>query len=159
MKKMLLLSLILMLNLFQTEAQIPFVSGGSGSNCSNSNPGGMNGGDATGVGCGGGGAGYYGGNGGKGLYGGGGGGAAGYNTPNQSGGKGGDGAIVVAFFDASDVLLSANLYSSSGNITIVAGVTSVKVWAIGAGGGGAGSINSDGTSGGGGGAGGVAYTT
>ena len=43
--------------------------------------------------------------------------------------------------------------------TVPAGVTSIKVWAIGGGGGGAGSIASDGTSGGAGGAGGVAYGT
>src|SRR6185369_16924138 len=50
------------------------------------------------------------------------------------------------------------LTTNSSPWTVPSGVTSIKVWAIGAGGGGAGSTNSDGTSGGGGGAGGVAYS-
>ena len=53
---------------------------------------------------------------------------------------------------------SGTVVLTSGNSwTVPAGVTSIKVWAIGAGGGGAGSIALDQTSGGGGGAGGTAY--
>lgn len=49
--------------------------------------------------------------------------------------------------------------TSGSSWTIPAGMTSVKVWAIGAGGGGAGSIDDDGSSGGGGGAGATTYKT
>ena len=51
--------------------------------------------DATGFGCGGGGAARYGGDGGNGLYGGGGGGAASGNAPNNYGGNGGTGCVII----------------------------------------------------------------
>jgi hypothetical protein len=111
-----------------------------------------NGGNATGFGCGGGGAGYYGGNGGNGFFGGGGGGAAGY-TGTQNGGAGGAGAVLINYNSTSVIFTSGTSW------TVPSGVTSIKVWAIGAGGGGAGCGASDGTTGGGGGAGGVAVKT
>jgi len=114
-----------------------------------------NGGTALGFGCGGGGAGWYGGNGGTGLYGGGGGGASGYSAV-QTGGRGGQGAVVCQFVGGSTqyiVLTSGTAY------TVPAGTTAVRIWAIGAGGGGAGSPAQDGTAGGGGGAGGISFRT
>ena len=126
-------------------------AGGSGSTPANN----INGGAATGFGCGGGSAGWYGGNGGAGLYGGGGGGAAGLSAI-QTGGAGGGGAIVLQITAGTTqyvVLTSGTSYS------LPSTATSFKAWVIGAGGGGAGSPASDPTSGGGGGAGGVAYKT
>jgi rubredoxin len=126
-------------------------AGGSGSTPANN----INGGAATGFGCGGGSAGWYGGNGGAGLYGGGGGGAAGLSAI-QTGGAGGGGAIVLQITAGTTqyvVLTSGTSYS------LPSTATSFKAWVIGAGGGGAGSPASDPTSGGGGGAGGVAHKT
>lgn len=112
-----------------------------------------NGGTALGFGSGGGGAGWYGGNGGTGLYGGGGGGASGYSAV-QTGGRGGQGAVVCQF---SGVTTQFIILTSGTSIVIPAGTSSVRIWAIGAGGGGAGSPAQDGTTGGGAGAGGIAY--
>ncbi len=131
--------------------------GGSNAGCSSSSANNMNGGSASGFGCGGGGAGYFGGHGGNGLYGGGGGGAAGFNQPNRSGGAGGTGVVVVEMLNAQNELVERNAYTGGLSFVVPANVTSAHVWAIGAGGGGAGATGSDGTSGGGGGAGGVAY--
>jgi len=128
---------------------------GAGATAAATTPNAMNGGDAVGGGCGGGGAGYYGGNGGAAQPGGGGGGAAGY-TAVQTGGAGGQGAVVLQFIGAATpcvVLLSGTTY------TVPANTTAVRIWAVGAGGGGAGSPATDATSGGGGAAGGVAMMT
>ncbi len=114
----------------------------------------INGEDASGFGDGGGGAGYYGGNGGAGLYGGGGGGAAGYTTTNRVGGDGGGGVVVLSPDVGAD-----SVKTSGTSYTVPAGVSSIKVWAIGAGGGGAGSTNNNSGAGGGGGAGGTVYQT
>jgi len=138
-------------------AQIQVVSGGAGQTNANPNNA-ANGGTATGLGCGGGGANYYGGNGGDGMYGGGGGGAAGLNAVNMIGGAGGQGVVVVAFYNGASFLNT--IVCQNGSSLVVGPVANlVKIWAIGAGGGGAGSTNNDGTVGGGGGAGGVAYIT
>lgn len=138
-------------------AQVPVTSGGEGQ--TNQNPHNeAHGGAATGLGCGGGGANFYGGNGGDGLLGGGGGGAAGFTVSNMVGGKGGNGNLVVASYIGA-AFFKTEVYVNGTSLTIEPSVTSVKVWAIGAGGGGAGSTSNDGTSGGGGGAGGVAYIT
>ncbi len=123
-----------------------FGNGGSENN--------MNGSAPTGFGSGGGGAGFYGGMGGNGLYGGGGGGAAGYTATDRVGGVGGGGTAVFSPVGGTD-----EVRTSGSSYTVPAGVTSIKVWAIGAGGGGAGATGSDSTSGGAGGAGGVAYKT
>lgn len=131
---------------------------GAGSPPGNASTGNINnGGNATGFGCGGGGAGYYGGNGGAGLYGGGGGGGSGW-TAIQTGGTGGNGAIVINYVGAATpyVLIATGANATS---PIPSGTTSMKVWAIGGGGGGAGCAAIDGTSGGGGSAGGVAFGT
>jgi len=113
------------------------------------------GGDATGFGCGGGGAGYWGGGGGNGLYGGGGGGSSGYGS-TWTGGTGGQGVVVLQFYDGSTY---TNVVRTSGSsYAVPAGTKSIKFWAIGAGGGGSGATSNDGDSGGGGGAGGIAYT-
>ncbi len=112
------------------------------------------GGSATGFGCGGGGAGFYGGNGGNGLYGGGGGGAAGFSATNMTGGAGGQGVVVISPVGGTNVVKT-----SGSSYTVPAGITTIKVWAIGAGGGGGGATDIDPSSGGGGGAGGVAYRT
>lgn len=138
-------------------AQVQVVSGGFGQTNGNPNNA-ANGGPASGLGCGGGGANFWGGNGGDGLYGGGGGGAAGLSALNMVGGKGGQGVVVVSFYIGASYL-NTTVYTAGTSFTIGALVTSVKVWAIGAGGGGAGSTNNDGTAGGGGGGGGVAYVT
>ncbi len=114
-----------------------------------------NGGTALGFGCGGGGAGWYGGNGGTGLYGGGGGGASGYSAV-QTGGRGGQGAVVCQFVGGTTQFV---VITSGTSYTIPPGTTAVRIWAIGAGGGGAGSPAQDGTSGGGGGAGGISFKT
>jgi hypothetical protein len=111
-----------------------------------------NGGDATGFGCGGGGAGYYGGNGGNGFIGGGGGGAAGYSG-SQFGGAGGSGSVLINYNSTTVIFTSGTSW------TVPSGVTSIKVWAIGAGGGGAGCGSTDTSAGGGGGAGGIAVKT
>lgn len=138
--------------------QIPVISGGAGAP---SGSGGYNnyGLPATGLGCGGGGGSWWGGTGGAGLFGGGGGGAGGYYnyTVNWSGGDGGQGVVMVAYYDGSANLISSILKISGSATTVPAGVSSAKVWAIGGGGGGGGATQNDGTSGGGGGAGGVAY--
>jgi hypothetical protein len=108
------------------------------------------------VGAGGGGAGYWGGDGGYGGIGGGGGGASGY-TATQSGGQGGPGAVIINY-DTYNTVMFVNVGAGSTfSWTVPTGVTSVKVWAIGAGGGGGGSDATDSSSGGGGGAGGIAY--
>jgi hypothetical protein len=154
--KKLLLSAIIIISATIAHTQVPVISGGAGQTSTDDNT--NNGGAATGLGCGGGGANYYGGNGGAGKFGGGGGGAAGYTAVNETGGPGGQGVLVVAFYNGA-TFLNAVVYNTGTSLTISAGITSVKAWAIGAGGGGAGSTNSDGTSGGGGGAGGIAYVT
>ena len=143
-------------------AQVAVVFGGAGAP-SGTGVNGFNnaGGDATGLGCGGGGAGYWGGTGGYGKFGGGGGGSAGYFyiTPmNWAGGDGGQGVVVIAFYNGSTFLNSVVL-TSGNSYTVGAGITSAKVWATGGGGGGGGSTSDDSTVGGGGGAGGVAYVT
>lgn len=120
---------------------------GPNNNADNGNP-------ATGFGSGGGGASYYGGNGGNGLYGGGGGGAAGFSAVNMVGGTGGQGVVVISPTGGTNVAKT-----SGTSYTVPAGITTLKIWAIGAGGGGAGSTNVDSTSGGAGGAGGVVYRT
>ncbi len=114
---------------------------------------GHDGGNASGFGCGGGGGGWYGGKGGNGLYGGGGGGAAGGQLAH-AGGTGGQGVVAISPDSGSNVVKT-----SGTSWTVPAGVTSIKVWAIGAGGGGAGVSTSDSSAGGGGGAGGVVYQT
>lgn len=136
---------------------VSVVSGGTQGTCNASSPNNMNGGAATGAGCGGGGAGYYGGHGGNGLFGGGGGGAAGFTLNNRQGGQGGDGVIALALANSNGNILSNKLLTDGTSFTIPAGVSQIKVFAIGAGGGGAGATGSDGTSGGGGAAGGVAF--
>jgi hypothetical protein len=144
-------------NATQITLPIAVLSGGTQGTCNSANSNNMNGGTATGVGCGGGGAGYWGGHGGAGYFGGGGGGAAGLNAPNRIGGDGGSGAIAMALANSGGTILS-NIFLVSGNsFTIPIGVSQVKVFAIGAGGGGAGATSADGTSGGGGAAGGIAY--
>ena len=142
-------------------AQVAVTSGGAGA------PAGVHivyannaGGNATGLGCGGGGGSWWGGAGGAGKFGGGGGGAGGFfdATVNWAGGDGGQGVVVVAYFNAS-TLVQAMVLNTGTSVTVPAGVTSAKVWAIGGGGGGGGATENDGTSGGSGGAGGVAYIT
>ena len=155
--KKIILTFCLQLLIVVAFTQVPVVSGGVGQTNSDPNNA-ANGGTATGLGCGGGGANYYGGNGGDGMYGGGGGGAAGLNAINMIGGAGGQGVLVVAFYNGV-TFLNSTVYNSGTSLVIGPVVTSVKVWAIGAGGGGAGSTNNDGTVGGGGGAGGTAFIT
>jgi len=121
---------------------------GNSSFASNTN----NGSPGTGVGAGGGGASYNGGNGGAGSLGGGGGGAAGLSATNMTGGRGGDGIVVIQLNDATTTVLT-----SGTSFTIPANTTTMKIWAIGAGGGGGGSTNVDAGAGGGGGAGGLVY--
>lgn len=112
------------------------------------------GGNATGFGCGGGGGGYWGGGGGNGLYGGGGGGSSGYGS-TWTGGTGGQGVVVLQFYNGST---NSNVVLTSGSSYAVPdGTKNIKFWAIGGGGGGSGATSNDGDSGGGGGAGGVAY--
>lgn len=134
----------------------PGAPAGSGVNGANNA-----GGAAIGLGCGGGGGSWWGGTGGPGKYGGGGGGAGGYfslGTINWAGGDGGQGVVVIAYYNGAS-LVSAQVLASGTSVTVPAGVTAAKVWAIGAGGGGGGSTANDGTSGGSGGAGGVAFIT
>jgi len=156
MRKILLATLIILSGI-TAQTQVPVISGGIGQTDPDPHDD-ADGGAATGLGCGGGGANYYGGDGGNGKYGGGGGGASGFGAVNMVGGAGGQGVLVVAFYNGAS-FLNTIVYSTGSSLTIPAGVTSVKAWAIGAGGGGAGSTNSDGTVGGGGGAGGTAYFT
>lgn len=134
----------------------PLTSPGLGADDTSTGQNAKNGTNATGFGCSGGGAGYYGGNGGNGLYGGGGSGAAGYTLANRVGGTGGQGVVVIQTnTGAVFVLISGSSWAVPSN----AGITSIKVWAIGAGGGGAGATSIDVTSAGGGGAGRVEYKT
>jgi hypothetical protein len=153
--KKLLLSCCFLLLFAMVFAQVQVVSGGAGQTNADPNNA-ANGGAATGLGCGGGGANFYGGNGGDGMYGGGGGGAAGFYAINMTGGAGGQGVVVVAFYNGASFLNT--IVCQNGSSLVVGPVAnSVKIWAIGAGGGGAGATGNDGTVGGGGGAGGVAY--
>ncbi|HMK04514.1 MAG TPA: hypothetical protein VK489_09990, partial [Ferruginibacter sp.] len=152
-----ILIICLQLSIIVAYAQVPVISGGVGQ--TNTDPvNGANGGTATGLGCGGGGANFYGGNGGDGMFGGGGAGAAGFTAANMAGGSGGQGVLVVAFYNGA-TFLNCTVYNSGTSLTIGPVVTSLKVWAIGAGGGGAGATSDDGTAGGGAGAGGIAYIT
>lgn len=153
----LLLAIFLQVFFISGFAQVQVVSGGFGQTDGNPNNG-ANGGPATGLGCGGGGANFWGGNGGDGMYGGGGGGAAGLNMLNMVGGQGGQGVVVVSFYIGASYL-NTTVYTTGTSLTVGPLITSVKVWAIGAGGGGAGSTDNDGTAGGGGGGGGIAYVT
>lgn len=155
--KKLLFCFSFLLILAAAKAQVPVISGGVGQTNNNPNNA-ANGGDATGLGCGGGGANFYGGNGGNGLFGGGGAGAAGFTAVNMTGGNGGQGVVVAAFYNGA-IFLYSNVYTNGSSFTVGPLVTSVKVWAIGAGGGGAGATDNDGTVGGGGAAGGIAYIT
>lgn len=143
-------------------AQVAVVSGGAGAPAGSGLNGANNKGlPATGLGCGGGGGSWWGGSGGAGKFGGGGGGAGGYfyqGSMNWAGGEGGQGVLVIAWYDGGS-LTAATVISTGTSITVPAGITSAKVWAIGAGGGAAGATQNDGTAGGGGGAGGVAYIT
>ncbi len=150
------LGIFLMLISAMAFSQVPVISGGSGAA---SGTGGQNnkGGNATGLGCGGGGANYWGGDGGNGLYGGGGGGASGYGS-TWTGGNGGQGVIVLTYYNGGSFVKSQML-SSGSSATVGANVDSVKAWAIGGGGGGGGSTAADGVSGGAGGAGGTAWYT
>jgi|GEM_PF-1361432 len=155
--KKLVLAFSLQLLFISAYTQIQVVSGGLGQTDGNPNNA-ANGGAASGLGCGGGGANFWGGNGGAGMYGGGGGGAAGLNVINMTGGSGGQGVLVVAFYNGASYL-NTIVYQNGSSLTVGGLATSVKVWAIGAGGGGAGSTDNDGTAGGGGAGGGVAYIT
>ena len=146
MRKILLATLIILSGI-TAQTQVPVISGGIGQTDPDPHDD-ADGGAATGLGCGGGGANYYGGDGGNGKYGGGGGGASGFGAVNMVGGTGGQGVLVIAFYNGAS-FLNTIVYSTGSSLTIPAGVTSVKAWAIGAGGGGAGSTNSDGTVGGG----------
>ena len=161
-KSTFILALIFMISSASSSAQVAVVSGGAGAPDGTGVNGNNNaGGNSTGLGCGGGGASWWGGSGGAGKYGGGGGGAAGYfsiGSINWSGGDGGQGVVVIAYYNGATFLNSVVLTTGT-SVTVGAGVTSAKVWAIGGGGGGGGSTENDGTSGGSGGAGGVAYVT
>lgn len=138
-----------------TSLGVANVSPGTGGNSQNGP--GKFGTAATGFGCGGGGTGYYGGAGANGLYGGGGGGASGGPVEAGNGGSGGQGAVVIAFTNGPN---AGVMLTTGTSYTIPAGVTQVKIWAVGAGGGGAGcAAVSDNTNGGAGGAGGVAVKT
>lgn len=147
---------------FIGNAQVATTSGGAGAPAGSGVNGANNKGlPATGLGCGGGGGSWWGGSGGAGKFGGGGGGAGGYfslGTINWSGGDGGQGVVVIAYFNGAS-LVSSLVLASGSSVTVPAGVTSAKVWAIGGGGGGGGATDNDGTSGGSGAAGGVAYVT
>lgn len=135
-----------------------YTSVGSGASSGSSNINNMDGGSASGFGCGGGGAGWYGGFGGNGYLGGGGGGAAGYTAGNRTGGSGGSGAMVLYMTGAS-YGTTYSVFTGGSSYTIPNNVTSIKIWIVGGGGGGAGSAGYDGNSGGAGAAGGVAYRT
>jgi hypothetical protein len=157
-----ILALVLMISAATSNAQVAVVSGGAGAPAGTGENGNNNaGGDATGLGCGGGGGSWWGGTGGAGKFGGGGAGAGGYfytSPMNWAGGDGGQGVVVIAYYNGATFLNSVVLTLGT-SVTISAGITSAKVWAIGGGGGGAGATNDDGTAGGGGAAGGVAYIT
>ncbi len=158
----LLLSALITVAYFQSTAQTPVTSGGAGAPAGSGVNGANNKGlPATGLGCGGGGGSWWGGTGGPGKFGGGGGGAGGYfslGAINWAGGDGGQGVVVIALYNGA-IMVSAQVKTDGSSFTIPAGVTSAKVWAIGAGGGGGGATANDGTSGGSGAAGGVAYIT
>lgn len=145
-----------------SSGQVPVTSGGTGAPDGSGLNGANNaGGNATGLGCGGGGGSWWGGTGGYGKFGGGGGGAGGYfslGSINWLGGDGGQGVVVVAYFNGA-TLVSAQVLVSGTSVTVPVSITSAKVWAIGGGGGAGGATANDGTSGGGGGAGGTAYVT
>ena len=151
-----LLAIIMLLPGEFAAGQVAVVSGGPGSS---SGTGGANnqGSAASGLGCGGGGAGYWGGNGGNGKYGGGGGGASGFGS-TWHGGTGGQGVVVIAYYNEASFVSSVVLVAGT-SVSVGVGITQAKVWAIGAGGGGAGATTSDSDSGGGGAAGGVSYIT
>ncbi len=161
MKSILLIWLLFLKSQFSF-SQVAVLSGGAGAPAGSGENGANNAGlPATGLGCGGGGGSWWGGTGGAGKYGGGGGGAGGYFGPssiNWAGGDGGQGVVVIAFYNGASLVNSVVLIDGS-SITVSAGITSAKVWAIGGGGGGGGATQSDGTSGGSGAAGGVAYIT
>lgn len=159
---LLLSAVFLLLLSINSPGQVPVTSGGAGAPAGSGLNGANNaGGNATGLGCGGGGGSWWGGTGGYGKFGGGGGGAGGYfslGNINWLGGDGGQGVVVVAYFNGA-ALVSAQVLITGTSVTVPAGITSAKVWAIGAGGGAGGATQDDGTSGGGGGAGGTAYIT
>lgn len=144
------------------DAQVAVAPGGAGAPAGTGVNGANNaGGDAIGLGCGGGGGSWWGGTGGAGKYGGGGGGAGGYfslGAINWAGGDGGQGVVVIAYYNGASFVSSVVLISGTA-VTVGSGITSAKVWAIGGGGGAGGSTENDGTAGGGGGAGGVAYVS
>ncbi|MEI8115037.1 MAG: IPT/TIG domain-containing protein [Bacteroidia bacterium] len=157
-----ILVVVFMISAGSSSAQVAVVSGGVGAPAGTGENGNNNaGGDATGLGCGGGGGSWWGGTGGAGKFGGGGAGAGGYfytSPMNWAGGEGGQGVVVIAYYNGATFLNSVVLTSGS-SVTVGAGITSAKVWAVGGGGGGAGATNDDGTAGGGGAAGGLAYVT
>ena len=157
-----ILSLFLLSIYSFTIAQVAVTSGGAGAPAGTGVNGANNaGGNASGLGCGGGGGSWWGGTGGAGYIGGGGGGAGGYfslGVVNWAGGEGGQGAVVIAYYNGAS-LISSHVLINGSSSTAPANVTSTKVWAIGGGGGGGGATESDGTSGGSGAAGGVAYIT
>jgi hypothetical protein len=88
------------------------------------------------------------------LYGGGGGGSSGYGS-TWTGGTGGQGVVVIQFYNGSTY--SNVVLTSGSSYSVPAGTKNIKFWAIGAGGGGSGATSNDSDSGGGGGAGGIAY--
>jgi hypothetical protein len=161
MKSLFLISFLLLFIPYNY-SQVPVLSGGAGAPAGSGLNGANNAGlAASGLGCGGGGGSWWGGTGGAGKYGGGGGGAGGYfgpSTINWSGGDGGQGVVVIAFYNGASFVSSMVLIAGN-SITVNSGITTAKVWAIGGGGGGGGATQSDGTSGGSGAAGGVAYIT
>ena len=149
-----LLAIIMLLPGGFAAGQVAVISGGAGSG-SGTGGGNNQGGAATGLGCGGGGAGYWGGDGGNGKYGGGGGGASGYGS-TWHGGIGGQGVVVIAYYNGASFVSSVVLVAGT-SVSVGVGITLAKVWAIGAGGGGAGATSNDSDSGGAGAAGGVSY--
>lgn len=157
-----ILTLLLLITFSISIAQVAVTSGGAGAPSGSGVNGANNaGGNATGLGCGGGGGSWWGGTGGAGYIGGGGGGAGGYfslGSINWAGGEGGQGAVVIAYYNGAS-LISAHVLLSGSSATAPANTSSAKVWAIGGGGGGGGATQDDGTSGGSGAAGGVAYIT
>ncbi|MEI7471230.1 MAG: T9SS type A sorting domain-containing protein [Chitinophagaceae bacterium] len=161
MKTFLLISLFF-LQSHISFSQVAVLSGGAGAPAGSGENGANNMGlPATGLGCGGGAGSWWGGTGGAGKYGGGGGGAGGYfglGSINWAGGDGGQGVVIIAFYNGASFVNSVVLIDGS-SVTVNSGITSAKVWAIGGGGGGGGATENDGTSGGSGAAGGVAYIT
>ncbi len=158
----LLFTFLFILFLSSVIAQVAVVSGGAGAPSGTGVNGANNaGGNASGLGCGGGGGSWWGGTGGAGYIGGGGGGAGGYfslGAVNWAGGDGGQGAVVIAYYNGAS-LISSHVLISGTSATAPANTSSAKVWAIGGGGGGGGATDNDGTAGGSGAAGGVAYIT